>query len=76
MCFFCGSQTQEKEALENMRRKAREIQQRNREMAKGGRMPGMGSAGGGFGSGSFKSDTSFIVDTPIDPPKSAYSKPT
>lgn len=73
--FQAVRQTQEKEALDHMRRKAKEIQQRNREMAKGGRLPGMGSAGGGFGSGSFKTD-SVIDSTPMEPPKPSYSKPS
>jgi len=74
--FQAVRQTQEKEALDHMRRKAKEIQQRNREMAKGGRMPGMGNAGGGFGSGSFKNDTAFIDSTPMEPPKPSYTKPS
>ena len=75
VCIFVCYQTQEKEALDHMRRKAKEIQQRNREMAKGGRMPGMGSGGGGFGSNSFRSDTSMIETSSMEPPKPSYSKP-
>ena len=74
-CLVFAFQTQEKEALDHMRRKAKEIQQRNREMAKGGRMPGMGSGGGGFGSGSFRTDAPIIESSSMEPPKPSYTKP-
>ena len=61
-----------------MKKKAKEIQQRNREMAKSGRTPGFGS-GGGFGSGSYRSGGgSTVTDSGgsmVDPPKPSYNKP-
>lgn len=72
--FQAVRQTQEKEALDHMRRKAKEIQQRNREMAKSGRMAGMGG-GGGFGSSSFRSEVPVIDSNTIEPPKPSYQKP-
>lgn len=74
--FQAVRQTQEKEALDHMRRKAKEIQQRNREMAKGGRgMHGIGSSGG-FGSNPFRSDAPVIDSSPMEPPKPSYTKPS
>ncbi|KAL8577856.1 Coatomer subunit delta [Nucella lapillus] len=70
--FQAVRQTQEKEALDHMRRKAKEIQQRNREMAKGGRMHGIGSAGG-FGVNPFRSDAP-IIDSTMEIPKPSYTK--
>ncbi|RUS70123.1 hypothetical protein EGW08_022115, partial [Elysia chlorotica] len=72
-------QTQEKEARDQMKKKAKEIQQRNREMAKSGRTPGFGS-GGGFGGGSYRSGgSSSITDSGssmVDAPKPSYTKPS
>lgn len=76
--FQAVRQTQEKEAKDQMRKRAKEIQQRNREMAKSGRNPGFNS-GGGFGSGSYRGDSgSSVIDTgsTIDSPKPQYSKPS
>lgn len=60
-----------------MKKKAREIQQRNKEMAKSGRTPGFNS-GGGFGSGTYRSEVTPVIDagSAADvPAKSSYSKP-
>lgn len=77
--FQAVRQTQEKEARDQMRRKAKEIQQKNREMAKSGRTPGLGS-GGGFGSSSFRSGGSSTVTdsggSMVDTPKPSYTKPS
>ena len=72
--FQAVRQTQEKEARDQMRRRAKEIQQRNREMAKSGR-PGMGT-GGGFGNSSYRTDSP-VIDTgsSSDIPKPSYTKP-
>lgn len=58
-----------------MRRKAKEIQQRNREMAKGGRTTGIGGGGGGFGSNSFRVDAPVIDQSSVDAPKPSFAKP-
>lgn len=55
-----------------MRRKAKEIQQRNREMNKGGRNTGIGS-GGSFGPTSFRTDVP-VIESSGEPPKSSYAK--
>jgi hypothetical protein len=69
-------QTQEKEARDHMKKKAKEIQQRNRDSAKSGRSPGFGT-GGGFGSGTYKSEiipTSDVGSTAET--KSSFNKPS
>ncbi|KAK7106199.1 coatomer subunit delta-like [Littorina saxatilis] len=71
--FQAVRQTQEKEALDHMRRKAKEINQRNREMAKGGRMTGIGG-GGGFGSSSYRNESPIIDASSMEPTKPSYSK--
>lgn len=72
MSFFL--QTQEKEARDKMREKAKELQKMRREAAKGGRMPGYG--GGGFGSNTYSRNDNVIIDTtPIEPTKPTYVPP-
>ncbi|XP_046585015.1 coatomer subunit delta-like [Haliotis rubra] len=71
--FQAVRQTQEREARDQMRKKAKEIQQRQRDMAKGSRSGFSGS--GGFGSNSYRSDTVF-EPTPVEPVKSSYSQPS
>ncbi|CAL1537188.1 unnamed protein product [Lymnaea stagnalis] len=75
--FQAVRQTQEKEARDQMKKKAKEIQQRNREIAKTGRNPGF-NTGGGFGSGSYRSETTPVIDggSNVDSPKPAYNKPS
>ena len=78
----CFLQTQIREAQDNMKRKAKELQQQRREAMKYGRKPGYG--GGGFGSDSMGGgrgggmDGSQIIDTPamsMDSSSSSH-KPT
>lgn len=65
-------QTQEREAKENMKRKAKELQQLRREAQKYGRKPS--GYGGGFGAGSFGRQDSPIIDTtPAEPSKPSYT---
>ncbi|XP_059173224.1 coatomer subunit delta-like [Physella acuta] len=75
--FQAVRQTQEKEAKDQMKKKAKEIQQRNREMQKSGRNPGF-TSGGGFGSGTYKNETVPVIDSGsnVDSTKPAYSKPS
>ncbi|BFZ14213.1 hypothetical protein BsWGS_17252 [Bradybaena similaris] len=76
--FQAVRQTQEKEARDQMKKKAREIQQKNKEMAKSGRTPGF-SSGGGFGGGTYRSEVTPVIDagSTVDvPAKSSYSKPS
>jgi len=75
--FQAVRQTQEKEARDQMKKRAKEINQRNKEMAKSGRSQGMNS-GGGFGNNSYRSDNSQPIDigNSIDSaPKPSYNKP-
>ncbi|KAI8775270.1 coatomer subunit delta [Biomphalaria glabrata] len=73
--FIAVRQSQEKEARDQMKKRAKEIQQKNRESSKYGRNTSYPSAGG-FGSGSYRSDSSVIENsTSVDTPKPAYSKP-
>ncbi|XP_071095948.1 coatomer subunit delta-like [Haliotis cracherodii] len=72
--FQAVRQTQEREARDQMRKKAKEIQQRQRDMAKGSRS-GFGSSGG-FGSSSYRSDNTVFDPTPVEPVKSSYSQPS
>lgn len=70
-------QTQEREAKQKMREKAKELQRQKMEMAKrGGRggppMSGYGSGQGGFTPGPSMGDT---LSTPAGPPKPTYSAP-
>ncbi|XP_005107188.1 coatomer subunit delta [Aplysia californica] len=69
--------TQEKEAKDQMKKKAKEITQRNREMVKSGRNPGFNS-GGGFGGSSYRSERSPVIDSgsSVDTPKPSYNKPS
>ncbi|ESO83359.1 hypothetical protein LOTGIDRAFT_236678 [Lottia gigantea] len=73
--FQAVRQTQEKEAKDQMRRRAKEIQQKQREMAKGGR----GSSMNSFGSSSYsRNDTSSVIDSSIIEPtsKPSYTAPS
>jgi len=72
--FQAVRQTQEKEARDQMKKRAKEIQQRNKELSKG--RPGFNS-GGGFGNSSYRSEISPVIDTgsSIDTPKPQYNKP-
>ena len=64
-------QTQEKEAIDHMRRKAKEIQQKQKDLNRGTRGAGYGQ--GGFGSSKFKTD--FIETTsPVEPTKPSYTQ--
>lgn len=57
-----------------MKKKAREIQQKNREMAKSGRNPGF-NTGGGFGSGNYRTDSIPVIDSSSNlDTKPSYSK--
>ncbi|XP_050415443.1 coatomer subunit delta isoform X1 [Patella vulgata] len=68
--FQAVRQTQEKEAKDQMRRRAKEIQQKQREMAKGGR----GITNSGFGSSSYRNDTgSSVIESSIPEPSSKPS---
>jgi len=71
--FQAVRQTQEREAKENMKRKAKELNQQRREAQKYGKKTS-GYGGGGFGGSSFTPstiDTSSAVDTP----KPSYTAP-
>lgn len=78
-------QTQEREAKQKMREKAKELQRQRMEAQKRGirgggpaSMGGMGGGGGyggqggGYGSGPLVGDT---LSTPAEPPKPTYSAP-
>ncbi|BFZ14412.1 hypothetical protein BsWGS_17451 [Bradybaena similaris] len=76
--FQAVRQTQEKEAKDQMKKRAKEIQQRNRDMVKSGRSPGFGSAGG-FGGGTYRSEETPAMDSNVsvgETVKSSYSKPS
>ncbi|CAG5119399.1 unnamed protein product, partial [Candidula unifasciata] len=76
--FQAVRQTQEKEARDHMKKKAKEIGQRNREIAKSGRSPGFGSAGG-FGGGTYRSEDTPALDANVsagETTKSSYNKPS
>lgn len=74
--FQAVRQTQEREARENMKRKAKELQQARREAAKrGSKPPGFG----GFGSSSYgsRNDANPIIEnSPMEAPKSTYTPPS
>jgi hypothetical protein len=65
-------QTQEREAKENMKRKAKELQQQRREAQKYGKKPS-GFGGGGFGASSFRQESSMIDTSSVDTPKPSYT---
>jgi hypothetical protein len=72
-------QTQEKEAKDQMRKRAKELQRQRQEAEKSGRAPS-GFGGGGFGSSSFnrgdRGDSATIIDTtPSEPTKPSYQAP-
>ena len=71
--FICFIQTQEREAKENMKRKAKELQKQRQEATKYGRTPttGFGSGGMGSNSGSMgrSSSDNLIESTTMDKPK-------
>ena len=75
----CLLQTQEREAKENMKKRARELQQARRDAAKRGGKPPTGGYGG-FGSASMAGrDIGSVIDTSTisepSKPVSAYSAP-
>ncbi|XP_041373847.1 coatomer subunit delta-like [Gigantopelta aegis] len=70
--FQAVRQTQEKEAIDHMRRKAKEIQQKQKDMNRGTRSAGYGQ--GGFGSSSYKSDFISMDTAPVEPPKPSYTQ--
>ena len=72
-CDGCG-QTQEKEAQDVMRRKVKEIQQRNRELAKSGRTSGWGLGRNVSGVNPYRNDTSVIETSSVDLPDPSYVK--
>ncbi|XP_064595608.1 coatomer subunit delta-like [Liolophura sinensis] len=73
--FLAVRQTQEKEAKENMKRKAKELQQQRREMSRHG---GSGSNYRGFGNSSVggRSDSAIIESSLPEPTKASYSAPS
>ncbi|XP_053409072.1 coatomer subunit delta-like isoform X2 [Mercenaria mercenaria] len=75
--FLAVRQTQEKEAKDQMKKRARELQRQRQEAEKSGRAPS-GFGGGGFGSSSFnRGDTTTVIDTtPVEPTKSSYQAPS
>ncbi|KAK2191611.1 hypothetical protein NP493_50g04000 [Ridgeia piscesae] len=75
--FQAVRQTQEREARENMKRKAKELQQQRRDIAKGGGRRGIG-IGGGFGSGSSDHSSSPHIDSmsSMEPSKPTYQAPS
>ncbi|XP_060572512.1 coatomer subunit delta-like [Ruditapes philippinarum] len=77
--FLAVRQTQEKEAKDQMRKRAKELQRQRQEAEKSGRAPS-GFGGGGFGSSSFnrgdRGDSATIIDTtPSEPTKPSYQAP-
>lgn len=73
--FLAVKQTQEKEAADLMKRKAKELARQRQEAQRTGRAPGLG--GGGFGSSSFsKGDNPIIEPTPSEPVKPSYTAPS
>uniref|UniRef100_A0A0B6ZVF9 Coatomer subunit delta n=1 Tax=Arion vulgaris TaxID=1028688 RepID=A0A0B6ZVF9_9EUPU len=68
-------QTQEKEARDHMKKKVKEIKQKNKDMAKSGRNPGF-SSGGGFGNETYKSEVISPTDSSsaAEVIKSSYNK--
>jgi len=72
--FEAVRQTQIREAKENMKRKAKELQAQKREQQRTGRKTGYG--GGGFGSASSGMSRDTIIEsTPVEPPKPSYTAP-
>ncbi|OWF39608.1 coatomer subunit delta-like [Mizuhopecten yessoensis] len=65
-------ETQEREAKDLMKKRAKELQVQRRDAQKGG---GRNSAfGGGFGNSSYSSSSqSTVMDTPVDTPKPSYT---
>ncbi|KAH3701457.1 hypothetical protein DPMN_076445 [Dreissena polymorpha] len=81
--FMAVRQTQEKEAKDQMRKKAKELAKQRQEAERSGRGSktgaGMGMGGGGFGSSSFgrQGDSTTVIDpTPVEPVKPAYTAPS
>lgn len=70
-------ETQIREAKENMKKKAKELQQQRRDASKGGRKTGAGF-GGGFGSSSMggRQDSPVIETSNPEPPKPTYKTPS
>lgn len=68
-------QTQEREAKENMKRKAKELHKQRQEAVKYGRNPS-GYTGISSGSSGGRQDVQIIDPTPIDKPKSIYTAPS
>lgn len=67
-------QTQEREAKENMKRKAKELNKMRQEGSKYGRAPtGYGGMGGGS---SGRQDVQIIENLPIEKPKPSYNPPS
>lgn len=73
--FLAVRQTQEKEAKDQMRKRAKELQRQRQEAERSGRSTS-GFGGGGFGSSAFKDTTTVIDTTPAEPVRPAYTAPS
>lgn len=69
-------QTQEREAKDQMKKRAKELQRQRQEAERSGRSTS-GFGGGGFGSSSYnRGDSTSIIDTiPVEPTKPTYTAP-
>lgn len=67
-------QTQEREAKENMKRKAKELHKQRQDAVKYGRNPSGYSGISGSSSGGGRQDVQ-IIETTIDKPKPTYTTP-
>lgn len=71
--YFSMLQTQEREAKENMKRKAKELHKQRQDAVKYGRNPS-GYSGISSGSSGGRQDVQ-IIETTIDKPKPSYTTP-
>lgn len=75
-CSHLPSQSQEKEALDAMKRRAKELQLAKKEARKAGRTYSGGGFGGGGGGGGYGHGSTPVVESlPSEPPKSSYKAP-
>lgn len=70
--YFSVLQTQEREAKENMKRKAKELHKQRQEAGKYGRNPGYSGISSSSSGG--RQDVQ-IIETTIDKPKPSYTTP-
>lgn len=77
--WFILLQSQEREAMQKMREKAKELQRQKLELSKRGIKGGTGSSSYSMSSSSYNSNPSVIQETstaPIEPSRPSYAKPS